>query len=381
MDRRHDMILFTPGPVFIDPARYARLPQLHHRTEPFRAIVRKTGRSLSSLCGARMPAFLLACSGTGAMEAAVANCAPPGSRVLVAAGGKFGRRWAEIASAFGCEVDLLAFEPGREIDPATVGGRARSTAPDVVALTHVESSTGLRADIDAITASLGEPRPLVMLDAIASVGSERIEAERWGIDLLAGAGQKALAAPAGVSFVIASERAREAARRAGRPRYYFSFERYEAGEETGDTPFTPAVTAVQLLHESLGVIDRRGRTVVLDRHARCSRVLEDALDAIGLRRFPDRPSCSVQAFFPPPGVHPDDLIADLSRRSGILCAGGQESLRGRIVRIGFPGIYGGELLEELVTGIGEVLAARGRGGDLPAALERIAAVGDLAPLF
>ena len=376
------MILFTPGPVQIDPARYARLPQLHHRTAPFREIVLETGLMLSRLCGARAPAFLLTSSGTGAMEASIANCAPPGSRVLVVSGGRFGRRWAEIAGAFGCEVDLLAFEPGRAIDPGVVARRARENPPDLLALTHVESSTGLRADIAAIMEGIGEPRPLVALDAIASVGSEAIEADRWGIDLLAGAGQKALAAPPGVSFVIASPRARDAARRPGHPRYYFSFERFERGERRGDTPFTPAVTAVQLLHESLRILDTRGIERVLRRHAVCSDALAGAGAALGLGLLAETPSCSVQAFAVPSGTDADALIDELARRHGVVCAAGQDEMKGRLIRTGFPGIYGGETLERLVRGLAAVLeGSAGAKGDLDAALERLKPVTELEPLF
>lgn len=379
MDFGPDMILFTPGPVWIDPARYARLPHLHHRTDQFRVVVLEAGRMLADLCGAEEPAFLLAASGTGAMEAVIANCAPSGTRVLVASGGKFGRRWAEIAAVFGCEVDLLEFEPGREIDPATVVRRARETGPDLLALTHVESSTGLRTDIEAITDGLGGDRPLVALDAIASVGSEKVEMSRWGVDLLAGAGQKALAAPAGVSFVIASRRAREAAGRAGHPRYYFSFERFEAGEAKGDTPFTPAVEAVQLLHESLGIITKAGPASVLERHRLFGEALRGAAAALGLRGYSDLPSCSVQAFIPPKGTDAGALIGELAGRYGILCAGGQGSLRGRIVRTGFPGIYSGEIIGRLVRGLAGVLGAGP--GPLREALEALEPVAGERALF
>lgn len=336
---------------------------------------------LSDLCGAEMPAFLLAASGTGAMEAVIANCAPPGTRVLVAEGGKFGRRWAEIAGAFGCEVDLLAFEPGREIDPDRVARRVREKAPDLLALTHVESSTGLRTDIAKIVSRLEGPRPLIALDAIASVGSERVEMDRWGIDLLAGAGQKALAAPAGVSFVIASRRARQTARRAGHPRYYFSFERFEAGETDGDTPFTPAVAAVQLLHDSLLIMKTAGICAVLDRHELCGGALCRAAETLGLRIFPERPSFSVQAFVPPEGMAADALIGELAERHRIVCAGGQDGLRGRIIRTGFPGICSGAMIERLVRGLSAALSAQGCPADLSGALGHLAQVRTLAPLF
>jgi alanine-glyoxylate transaminase/serine-glyoxylate transaminase/serine-pyruvate transaminase len=239
----------------------------------------------------------------------------------------------------------------------------------------------LLIDIGAVTAGLGRDRPLVALDAVASVGSERVQMDLWGIDLLAGAGQKALAAPAGVSFVIASQRAREAAQHAGQPRYYFSFERLEAGESTGDTPFTPAIAAVQLMHDSLRIIEETGVERVLERHERCSEAVIGAFSACGLRSFPERPSCSVQAFLPPEGMDANELIEGLAGQYGILCAGGQDRLKGKIIRVGFPGIYSGTMLERLVRGLWSVLRSHGSTADLSGAMDRLAPVSGIAPLF
>ncbi len=287
MDRREDLILLTPGPVHIDSRRFAALPPMHHRTGRFREMVIETGRMIGDLCGTRGTAFLFAASGTGAMEAIVANVAHPGAKVLVIEGGKFGRRWGEIARAFECEVDLLQFSMGESVDPTLVAERVEKSSPDLIALTHVESSTGLRLDLEGILSALPDRRPLIALDAIASAGSEKIMMDQWGIDVLAGAGQKALAAPAGVSFVIAGPRAMEAASRNPRPGFYFSFDRYGEGMNTGDTPFTPAVHSVQLLHGSLESIRDAGMDVVLGRHEASSNALSSAFEILGMRSFPD----------------------------------------------------------------------------------------------
>mgnify|MGYP001828807505 CR=1 FL=1 len=160
MDRREDLILLTPGPVHIDPRRFAALSPMHHRTGRFREMVIDTGRLIGELCGSGQTAFLFAASGTGAMEAVVANVTDPGAKVLVVEGGKFGRRWGEIARAFECEVDVLRFEMGRRVDPAAVAERAAKFSPDLIALTHVESSTGLRIDVEEIISALPDRRAL-----------------------------------------------------------------------------------------------------------------------------------------------------------------------------------------------------------------------------
>jgi aspartate aminotransferase-like enzyme len=370
-------MLLTPGPVHIDPRRFAALTPMHHRTGRFREMVIDTGRMLGDLCGTRESAFLFAASGTGAMEAVIANVAHPGAKVLVVEGGKFGRRWAEIARAFECEVDILRFPMGKDVEPARVGERAGEFSPDLIALTHVESSTGLRLDIEGIISALPDRSALIALDAIASVGSEKIMMDKWGIDVLAGAGQKALAAPAGISFVIAGPRAMEASVRNTRPGFYFSFKRYSEGMKTGDTPFTPAVHSVQMLHGSLESIRGRGIDSVLDRHKAFSGSLAAAVEALGMRSFPDSPSRSVQAFVPPEGVSCEAVIRSLGERHGIIIAGGQDEMAGRIVRIGFPGIYGGQVIVRLVTGLADALDR----ADLENALSLLGPVRNLPPLF
>ncbi len=377
MDRGKDLILLTPGPVHIDPRRFAALPPMHHRTGRFREMVIDTGRVLGDLCGTKELAFLFAASGTGAMEAVIANVAHPGAKVLVVEGGKFGHRWAEIARAFECELDILRFPMGEGVDTARVAEHAGEFSPDLIALTHVESSTGLRLDIEGIISALPDRRALLALDAIASVGSEKIMMDEWGIDVLAGAGQKALAAPAGVSFVIAGPRAMESAAENPRPGFYFSFEKYGEGMKTGDTPFTPAVHSVQVLHGSLENIRSKGIDTVLDRHEVSSGAIIAAVEALGMRSFPDSPSRSVQAFLPPEGISCEAVIRSLGERHGIIIAGGQDEMAGRIIRTGFPGIYSGQVLGRLVRGLADTLD----GGDPEKASALLGPVRNLPPLF
>ncbi len=377
MDRREDLILLTPGPVHIDPRRFAALPPMHHRTGRFRDMVIDSGRMLGDLCGTENSAFLFAASGTGAMHAVIANVAHPGARILVVEGGKFGRRWAEIGRAFECEVDVLSFPMGEIVEAARVAERVREFLPDLIALTHVESSTGLRLDVEQVVSALPDNRALIALDAIASAGSERILMDEWGIDILAGAGQKALAAPAGVSFVIASARAMAAAGKNPRPGFYFSFERYSEGMKTGDTPFTPAVHSVQVLHSSLESIRSRGIDTVLERHRASSAALSGAVGELGMRSFPDSPSSSVQAYLPPEGTSCESIIRALGEKHGIIIAGGQDEMAGKIVRTGFPGIYSGQVLERFVTALAEILGS----GSIEKALTHLEPAGNLPPLF
>jgi aspartate aminotransferase-like enzyme len=377
-----DRIVLSPGPVHVSPSAWASIRPLHHRSDEFMSIVRETERMIRELLETDAPVYTITASGTGGMEFAVANLTRPGSKVLVVAGGKFGDRWSEICGAYGCRVHHVRLSPGKEIDVDDVVRRVAANRPDILALTHVESSTGMRVPIEALIGALPEPRPLVMIDAIASVGVESFSMGALGIDAAVAASQKAFAAPPGVSFVALSPRARESARTAkNRHRYYLSLERYEEGRERGYTPFTPAIHTIQIMYRSLRTMREVGWERVRNRHRAAARACIEAARHMSLESFPDNPSDAVQAFAIPASYGGPDLVSDLAEREGVIVAGGQGPLRGRLIRIGFLGIHGGRTLERAVGAMARILAEGGCAVDREAALEAIGAVSDREDLF
>src|SRR5512144_1327810 len=142
--------LFTPGPVEIPPRvlRVLAWPQPHHRTSEFRATLQRVTDGLKELHRTQGEVFVLAASGTGAMEAAVVNTMSRADRALVIAGGKFGERWASILKAYGFAPDVLDVEWGRSVS-AAAGGRRLAAAPALarVFATHSETSPGARHDV------------------------------------------------------------------------------------------------------------------------------------------------------------------------------------------------------------------------------------------
>ncbi len=367
-------ILLSPGPVQINNLRWKNLPAIHHRSEKFRKIVLEIESMLSRLAGTESPVYLLTASGTGAMESAIANLTIPGSRVLVVSGGKFGDRWKEISDAFGCATDLLRFESGKRVDPAMVAARVEETSPEYITLTHVESSTGLLLELGQLMESMKRPRPVVILDAIASLGVEEVRMDEWGVDLLVGAGQKALAAPPGISFVLASERALDISRHNRRNAYYMSYALYEKGRKSGDIPFTPAVQAVQLLHESLTGIFDEGAIKCMDRHRSHSTAFVGAARYLGLVPLADIPSASVQAMVLPQEADAVEVIGQLAENEGFIIAGGQGELKGRIIRTGFLGMHPVEVLERLIYGLANALGRYDFPIDVENAMERIRSI-------
>lgn len=381
MAESRDRIIVSPGPVHVRAGRWGGLEPLHHRSEKFRRVVIETEEMLRELLGARGPVYLISSSGSGAMEAAAANLSEPGEDVLVVSGGKFGDRWAEIFESYGCRVLVERFPPGVSVDIGRIAASVRSVSPALIALTHVESSTGLLLPLRELTARLSEPRPIVLVDAISSIGVEELAMDAWGLDAVVGACQKALAAPPGMSFVSLGGRALEKMKGCGRKLFYFSLKKYEEGREMGDAPFTPAVQIFQLVHRSLGRMRKLGWNDVRGRHVETARAFSAAAGRISLEQFPESPSSAVQAFNLPDGCRNKNIPARLASGAGIVAADGQGELRGRIIRTGFLGLYGGGTIRRIVTGLAALIEEEGCAVDLGKALEELEGILDMEDLL
>jgi aspartate aminotransferase-like enzyme len=352
MANEPERIVIAPGPVHVPRALRDAVRPMHHRSDAFRAVVREVEEILRELLGTSSPVYTLTSSGTGAMEAAVANAVRVQDRVLVVSGGKFGDRWNEILSAYGCEAKLLSFEPGAAVDIDTVVSAAARFEADIIACTHVESSSGLLLDLHSLASRC--PESLIMVDAIASLGAEELSMEEWGIDAVVSASQKAFAAPPGISFVVLSDRIRE--RSPDHAAYYFDLGRYEAGRDRGDAPFTPALETIQLVHASLVHAREMGWDRVRERHRAVSTAFIEAMANLSLESFPENPSSAVQAFALPDEYDGADFLEQLEVRHGIIAAGGQGELKGTIFRTGFLGQFDGGTLLRIVRAIASTLS-------------------------
>jgi aspartate aminotransferase-like enzyme len=369
-----ERIVIAPGPVHVHGALRGAVEPVHHRSPVFRAIVRETESMIAELLGTEAPVYLLTSSGTGAMEAVAGAVARPGDRVLVVSGGKFGDRWGEIFQVRGCRSETMQFEWGEAIDTGAVAEAARAGRPDIIACTHVESSTGLLIDIEGLAKSLPEPRPVLVVDAIASLGAEELEMDGWEIDAVAAASQKAFGSPPGVGFAAVGLRALERTRRPGAAGYYFDLSRYEEGRERGDAPFTPAIETMQIVHAALARSREAGWSEMRRRHSEAASAFTAALRHCSLDPFPQQPSAAVQAFRLPDNCIDANILELLDERHGVVAAGGQGSLEGRIVRTGFLGLHGGRTLEMVVSAFADVLEGLG------CAVDRASAEGALVPV-
>jgi aspartate aminotransferase-like enzyme len=331
--------LFTPGPTPVPPQVLAAMAQpiVHHRAADFRELFERCLARLHEVFRTEGEILMFTASGTGGMESAVANLADPGERVLVVAAGYFGERWAALARAYGCDVDLLEYEWGATPSPEDVAERAAGAK--AVFLTHSETSTGVVADVQSLAAAARETGALVVVDAISSLGAVPLETDAWGVDVVISGSQKALMTPPGIAFVSISDDAW--ARRGSLPRFYFDWERTRKAQAKLDSPFTPAVSLVAGLDVALALLLESGLEAAYAHHARLGRACREGVKAMGLELFsPDEErSAVVTAVHVPDGVDADELVRVLRDRHGITLAPGQGPLKGKVFRIGHIGWF------------------------------------------
>ncbi|HXW24997.1 MAG TPA: alanine--glyoxylate aminotransferase family protein [Xanthobacteraceae bacterium] len=345
--------LRMPGPAAVPERVRAALaqPVLNHRGPEFRAVLAEAGAGLRRIFGTRREVLLFGSSGTGAMEAALANVLDAGDAVLVVVHGQFGERFAAIAGGMGARVDCLEVPWGEAPDPAAIAAKVRARDYRAVVCVHNESSTGVVADVAAIGEALRETPSLFIVDSVSGVGGLDMRMDAWGIDVLVAASQKALMCPPGLAFAAISEKAERAVATArGVPRFFFDFRRMQASLAKGETPFTPPVSLVLGLREALAMIEAEGLPAVLERHRRLSAALRAGCVALGLPMFPTAPNLSptVTAACVPAGLDGAAIVRHMHARYRTVIAGQRTKLAGRVIRFGTMGwVDAGDILTDL----------------------------------
>jgi serine---pyruvate transaminase len=336
--------LLSPGPTPVPPEVSLRMaePIIHHRTPQFSAIFADVRERLKALFGTAGDVILLSSSGTGAMEAAVVNLLSPGDRVIVVNGGKFGDRWTKLCTTYGITVEEIVVEWGSAVRPEQVAA-ALEKVPDAKAVFVQASETSTTAvhPIEAIAKLTRSRETLLVVDGITAVGVYELPMDRWGIDVLVTGSQKALMLPPGLALIALSERAWKRAGETHVPTFYFDLKRERKNHLDNTTAWTPAVSLVIGLQKVLEMLDAEGLENVYRRHDRLARATRAGVEALGLRLLaPAAPSPAATGFYVPEGVDGGKLVKYLRDRMGITFAGGQDHLKGKILRVAHIGYFG-----------------------------------------
>jgi aspartate aminotransferase-like enzyme len=334
--------LRIPGPTPL-PERVVRSmnrPMIDHRGPEFASILAEVTQGAKRVFKTSNDLLLLTSSGTGGLESAIANLVSPGDEVIAALCGNFGERFAALAAAYGADVTRLEFEWGQPVDPDDLAAVvARHPNAKVVLLTHNETSTGLMNPLRDLARVAHDAGRIAVADGVSSISSIAIETDAWGVDVAVSGSQKGWMAPPGIALVSISERAWAQQAKAKSPRFYFDWKESKVWAEKGMTPFTPAIPVVFALQEGLRMLEEEGLDNVYERHARLARATQAGLEALGFRLFAQEGfrSHTVTGAVPPPGLDVAALRAVLNDRYGVVIAGGQGKMSGKMVRVGHLG--------------------------------------------
>jgi alanine-glyoxylate transaminase/serine-glyoxylate transaminase/serine-pyruvate transaminase len=343
-------LLMIPGPIEFTPEvmRAMGMPTASHVAPNF---IEAFGQALERLrevflCPSGQP-FVVAGSGSLAMDMAAANLVEPGDKALVVNTGYFGDRFAAILERYGAEVtEVRAAAIGDEPEPAEVEAALKADQFNVMTITHVDTSTAVGADVQSLAALGRQHGALVVVDGVCSVAGEEMRQEEWGIDLALTASQKAIGVPPGLALVVAGPRAMDAFRRREAPvlNYYADWTQWlpimEAYEARRPSYYgTPPVNLIWALNVSLGQILEEGMEARFGRHRWLSEALKAGIEALGMAQVPvspNRTATTLTAPYYPDGVDAG-VLAKISEAGVILAGGLHPEIRTRYFRIGHMG--------------------------------------------
>ncbi|HLE68933.1 MAG TPA: alanine--glyoxylate aminotransferase family protein [Vicinamibacteria bacterium] len=362
---KDDVNLRIPGPTPCPREVREALsrPMSNHRGAEMRVLVSGLYQKLSRYLETSHEIFLLTASGTGGLEAAVANLMSPGDRVLGVSAGVFGERFCAIASELGCDLKRLSVEWGKAAEPEELRKALRAEKNlSAVLLAQNETSTGVALPIDALAKVVKEETDaLLVVDAISSLGAMPLPMEGLGVDLVITGSQKAWGVPPGMSMLFLGARALEAMESAKTPRFYFDLRRYRKARDQGNFPFTPAISLLYALDVALDLLLKEGAPNVHARHRRVAEAARRDAKALGLELFAEErfSSPTVTAIRLPSGIDEPALMERLRTKHRTVLARGQERLMGRIVRVGHLGFVEEPEIRNAISSLGIALREMG----------------------
>ena len=343
MEKAVNLRIPGPTPCPDDVLEAVGGPMMNHRGPQFAEIIKRVTEGLNWVFGVSTDVLTITASGTGGLEAAVVNTLNPGDRVLAVCIGVFGNRLASIAETYGAEVERYELEWGVAADPEEIARRLDADPSfKAVLVTHNETSTGVTNPLEAISAVVRARGPLLIVDGVSSVSSIPCPAERWGIDVLVSGSQKGWMVPPGLAFLWLSERAWEASESVTTPRFYFDLRRSRTSLESAQTPWTPALSIFYGLDKAFESLRAEGLEGIYGRHRAVAQYTRDRVRALGLELFAQDEhyaSDTVTAVRWPDDVDGLAIAKRARDEFGVVLGGGQQTLRGKIFRVGHMGHF------------------------------------------
>jgi len=363
MTQKPNLRIPGPTPVPDDILQAVAHPMVNHRGREFAALIQRVSERLKDFFVTSSDVMMLSASGTGGLEAAVVNTLSPGDQVLVVSIGAFGDRFAAIAETYGAKVIPLAYEWGQAARAEDVR-QAIEEHPHVkaVLVTHNETSTGVTNPLEEIAHVVRAADKLLIVDAVSSLGAIPCDMDGWGLDVVVTGSQKGWMVPPGLAFVAMSDRGWRAYETSTMPRYYFDLGKHRDSLVKGQTPWTPTMSIFFGLDVALERMGEEGMERIFTRHARMGRMVREGVKASGLEllcedeRFA---SDTVTAIKCPEGIEVSALRNVMEDEYGVVLAGGQGKLTGKIFRIGHLGLVEEEDIRQTLESLEQALPKLG----------------------
>ncbi len=286
--------------------------------------------------------FILPGSGTVAMES-VMSFIPRGSRILVVSNGVFGDRWEAIMSRYPVVMKVLRAEAGRAVSIGDIEHEVSSGRYFAIAMTQVETSTGVRLDVESVAKAVRNHVDLVIVDGVASIGGETMKAAQWGIDVCLTASQKALGAQAGAGLLVASPSAMERLKGESISGYFADLRNWSdimnkflAGG--GGYFATPPIGTVFSIQKSMDLIRSETMEARVRRHEICSQAFRAGIKHLGLEILAtEKLRSNTVTGVMVDGISIPDFLQRCMNKGVEFGAGVHPSVRDRYFRVGHMG--------------------------------------------
>ena len=340
--------LAVPGPTNMPfeirqamdvPLQDHRAPDFPELTLPLLADLKKVFRTETG------QVFIFPGSGTGGWESAIANTLNAGDKVLTSSFGQFSWLWVDMCNRFGLDVHNVEVEWGRGIplDEYRAALEADSAhAIKAVLVCHNETATGVTSSIKAVRAmldDLGHPA-LLFVDGVSSIASLEFRMDDWGVDVAVSGSQKGFMMPTGLAIVGVSQKALDKRNTSDLPACFFSYDDMVKANATGYFPYTPAVTLLHALRQSVDMLLNEGMDNVTARHHHLAEGVRQAVAAWGLNNCCQDAqwhSDTVTAIKVNDGFDANDVIKTAYHKYNVSLGAGLSILNGKVFRIGHLG--------------------------------------------
>lgn len=334
MIKKNYLLAPGPTPVPVDILLEGAKDTIHHRTPQFKKIMEEAIEGTKYVYQTKNDLFILASSGTGAMEMAVANIVSPGEKVIIGVTGKFGERWESLCKTFGAQIVKVEREYGDYYTPEMIDEALKENEDAVAVFTTLsETSTGTVIDIEGVSKVVKAHGKLMIVDAISGLVAEPLKTDEWNLDIVVSGSQKGFMIPPGLGMISISPAAWEKIETNTSPRFYFDAKAFKKNV----APWTPAVNLIYQQREAVKLLREETIENVWERHRIMADATRAAIKAMGLEFFSKRGGNVLTSVKVPEGVDGGKLVSIMRDEYGVTIAGGQGTMKGNMFRIAHLG--------------------------------------------